>query len=176
MNSLVWCHIYAGKKPHASSVGCFNSWKQNLYPWWNGILLFCIYKDFFSSFFFISLYYLEDWLWKKQHHTLVFQLTGCILMSHLIIKPMFTSKLWRYCATLLAIIENWNIRDAEMWSKGSELAGKCIRQHFKISLFHCAADFAYLFLYCDFIFQYNVFGLYWHPESYGWQGIRNILM
>lgn len=51
------------------------------------------------------------------------------------------------------------------------LLGKCIRQHFKICLFHCAADFVYL---CsDLIFQYNVFGLCWHLESCGWMAVNS---
>lgn len=56
------------------------------------------------------------------------------------------------------------------------LLGECIKHHFKICFFHCAADFAYLLLCSDCIFQYNIFGLYWHLKSYGWQGICNTLM
>lgn len=151
MSSLVSCYSWTGRRVHASSVGSFKGRKEIFYPWWNGVLHFCIYKDLLYLFSSISHHSWSTDYGKKQCHTLEFCLADCTLMSHLNTEPMFTSS---YEETVLCCWALWKTELSEMLKcEGEEIClwGKCIRQHFKICLFDSAADFAYLFLSSGFI-------------------------
>lgn len=115
------------------------------YPWWNGVLHFCIYKNFLYLFFSISHYCLEHWLWKKVSHPWV-------LASWLYINVSFKPWTHVYLPSFEdAVLCCWALQKTELSEmlkcEGEEicLQGKCIRQHFKICLFDGVADSAYFF-------------------------------
>lgn len=125
-------------------------------------------------------HYLEDWLSKRQYHTLEFYLASHLLMSQLNVKLIFTSKLWRCFATLIVIAANWYIRNAEGWRRGNVLARKLHQAAFQgLSPFHCAAEFPYCFYVLilsfsvTFVFYIgtkrvtdsNIFVMFWSKDA-----------
>lgn len=140
---------------------------------------------FSSSCFSSSDYYLEDWLWKKQYHTLEFYLASHLLKSQLNVKLILTSKLSRCFATLQVITANWYIRNAEGWRRGNALVRKLHQAAFRgLSPFHCAAEFPYCFYVLTLSFSVtflfyignkramdgNIFAMFWSKDA----GMRNL--